>query len=116
MDHRTIILTLEEMLQYGSDLTQLHTLTFIFTFPSEAGAEQAVTLLKAKEGVEGTVYIMRPPLWKALFTRPQYAVYGTRNLIPDRDELYRLTSVFNAIAKQWGGTFDRWEGKLVRNP
>lgn len=116
MDHRTIILTLEEMVQFGSDLTQLHTLTFIFTFPSEPAAEQAAALLKAKEGVESQVYLVRPPLWKALFTRPSYAVYGTRMLIPERDEIYRLTTVFNAIAKQCGGTYDRWEAKLVRNP
>lgn len=116
MDPNSVFLALEEMLKYGSDLTQLHKITFIFTFPTEETARQAATLLKQKEGVEPEVYIIPPPLWKALFTKPKWAVYGTRQLIPERDEIFRLSQVFNAIAKHCGGTFDRWEAKLVRNP
>jgi hypothetical protein len=114
MDQFAVILSLEEMRKYGSDLTQMHNLTFIFTFPNEGQAEQAAALLKKTEGVESTVYIVRPPWWKALFTRPKWAVYGTRMLVPETDEIFRLTRIFNKIALQCGGTYDRWEAKLVR--
>lgn len=114
VDRNSVILDLEQMIRYGYDLTQLFKLTFFFTFPTEEAAREAAALLKAKEGVDSEVYIVPPPLWKALFVKPKWAVYGTRLLIPERDEIVRLTDLFNAVAKKYGGSYDGWEGKLAR--
>ncbi|HOF88069.1 MAG TPA: ribonuclease E inhibitor RraB [Armatimonadota bacterium] len=114
VDRNSVYLALEEMVKYGSDLTQLHTLTAYFSFPTEAAARQAAAELKRREGVECTCDLLPPPWWQALFVRPRWAVRGTRPLIPTADEIIRLTDVCNAVAEQCGGVYARWEAKLVR--
>jgi hypothetical protein len=114
VDRNSVYLTLDEMVKYGFDLSQLHRLLAYFTFPTETAARGAAAELKKREGVESEVYILRPPWWQALFVKPKWAVHGTRLLIPQSDEVFRLTGAFNAIAKQFGGTYDRWEAKLAR--
>ncbi|OPZ86599.1 MAG: hypothetical protein BWY76_00872 [bacterium ADurb.Bin429] len=114
VDRNSVYLALEEMVKYGSDLTQMHTLVAYFAFPSEAAARQAAAELKRREGVESELFTLPPPWWQALFVKPRYAVHGTRLLIPTSDEIIRLTDVFNAVAKQCGGVYARWEAKLVR--
>jgi regulator of ribonuclease activity B len=96
---------IDRLRKAGSDLTQVHAIEFLFSFPVRASAEEASARLRAdgyKVSIEGDATGMRCVL------------RATRSMIPLLSELQMLRSTLNELAAREGGLYDGWKAEVVR--
>ena len=96
---------IDRLTRSGSDLTQVHAIEFLFSFPVRASAEEASARLRAdgykvsiEEDATGTRCVLR----------------ATRSMIPLLSDLQVLRSTLNELAAREGGLYDGWTAEVVR--
>ncbi|HSB78478.1 MAG TPA: ribonuclease E inhibitor RraB [Candidatus Methylomirabilis sp.] len=96
---------IDRLTKAGSDLTQVHTIEFLFSFPVRASAEGVSARLHA-DGY--AVFI------EAEVTGTRCVLRATRPMIPRLSEMQALRSTLNDLAAREGGLYDGWRAEVVK--
>jgi hypothetical protein len=95
---------IDRLAKAGSDLTRVHTIEFLFYFPSRTSADAASARLKADGytvSIEGAA------------TGTRCVLRATRSMAPLLSELQALRSTLNELAAREGGLYDSWRAEAV---
>lgn len=96
---------IDRLTKAGSDLAQVHTIEFLFSFPVRASAEGVSARLHA-DGY--AVFI------EAEATGTRCVLRATRPMIPRLSEMQALRSTLNDLAAREGGLYDGWRAEVVK--
>ena len=95
---------LRQLKKAGSDLSKPHFPEFLFDFPSEAAAQEAVTKIKAL-GFDAEI---TPPA-----PGRQWPVRAQKSMVLTDDVLKRTRYQFDRIARAGQGTYDGWGAPAI---
>ena len=110
-DHNSDDVLLDVFRQLGIDLQQPRELIFYFVFKSEEMADHACQLVSAHQFLASKVEL-EVPWWKRIFVKPDWSVAAKKHLPIDENVIKSITTGFQRIAVQCGGTYDGWEADV----
>ncbi len=98
---------LRKLKDLGSDLGKPHTVDFFLYFPSKEHAKSAASEIE-REGYLVRVYPLSPPLWRRLFSKPEWSCCATKSIVPEEETIFETGIWLDGIAERFCGEYDGW--------